>query len=136
MKTFFLYFFGWWHRQTIGTWLWTRRYGEAVGEDEFGNRYYRTKGGAIDPTLGFERRWVIYNGYAEASSIPTGWWGWIHHRVDTPPSKENYVPRPWQKPFRRNMTGTPGAYRPKGSMISGGQRPRVSGDYKAWTPGE
>ena len=39
-----------------------RCYGELVGEDEFGNRYYRTKGGKIDPTLGFERRWVIYNG--------------------------------------------------------------------------
>ena len=47
-------------------------YGERVGEDEFGNRYYRTKGGKIDPALGFERRWVIYNGYAEASKIGAG----------------------------------------------------------------
>ena len=45
-------------------------YGEFVGEDEFGNRYYRTRGGKIDPTLGFERRWVIYNGYTEASCVP------------------------------------------------------------------
>ena len=29
----------------VRTWL----YGEPVGEDEFGNRYYRTKGGKIDP---------------------------------------------------------------------------------------
>ncbi|MBB6307707.1 NADH:ubiquinone oxidoreductase subunit NDUFA12 [Xanthobacter tagetidis] len=136
MKTLLLYIFTWWEKQTVGTWWWTRRFGEHVGDDAFGNRYYRTKGGAIDPALGFERRWVIYNGYADASTIPPGWWGWIHHRVDTPPSDESYAPRDWQKPHRRNMTGTPGAYRPKGSVLAGGMRPRVTGDYKAWTPGE
>ncbi len=62
IKTFFMRFFTWWNGQTFGTQVWTALYGEFVGEDEFGNRYYRTKGGKIDPTLGFERRWVIYNG--------------------------------------------------------------------------
>ena len=33
--------------------------GELVGTDEQGNKYYRTKGGAIDPTLGFERLQVV-----------------------------------------------------------------------------
>ena len=72
ISTFFPRFFTWWNGQTFGTQLWTALYGELVGEDEFGNRYYRTKGGKIDPTLGFERRWVIYNGYAEASMIGPG----------------------------------------------------------------
>jgi hypothetical protein len=62
MKQFFLKFFTWWSSQTFGTQLWTWRFGELVGTDDQGNRYYRTKGGVIDPTLGFERRWVIYNG--------------------------------------------------------------------------
>ncbi len=61
MKQFLLKFFTWWNGQTFGTQLWTSRYGELVGEDEQGNRYYRTKGGEIDPTLHFERRWVVYN---------------------------------------------------------------------------
>jgi hypothetical protein len=52
LKTFFTRFFTWWNDQTFGTQLWTWRYGELVGEDEFGNRYFRTKGGKIDPTLG------------------------------------------------------------------------------------
>ena len=69
MKTFFLRFFTWWNGATFGTLLWTALYGELVGEDEFGNRYYRTKGGKIDPSLGFERRWVIYSGIAEASTV-------------------------------------------------------------------
>ena len=85
MKTFLLRFFTWWNGQTFGTQLWTWRYGELVGEDEFGNRYYRTKGGKIDRTLGFERRWVIYNGVAEASTVPPTWHGWLHHTVDVPP---------------------------------------------------
>ena len=67
MKLFLLKIFTWWNGQTFGTQLWTWRFGELVGEDEQGNRYYRTKGRKIDPTLGFERRWVIYNGYAEAT---------------------------------------------------------------------
>ena len=62
MKTFLLRFFTWWNGQTFGTQVWTWLYGEFVGTDEFGNRYYRTKGGKIDKSLGFERRWVTYNG--------------------------------------------------------------------------
>ena len=57
-------------------------------QDEFGNRYYRTRGGKIDPTLLMERRWVIYNGEAEASSMPPSWHGWMHHTVDVPPTEE------------------------------------------------
>ncbi len=70
MKLFLLKVFTWWSGQTFGTQLWTWRFGELVGEDEQGNRYYRTKGRKIDPTLGFERRWVVYNGYAEATRVP------------------------------------------------------------------
>ena len=89
MKSFLLKLFTWWNSQTFGTQFWTWMYGEAVGEDEFGNRYYRTRGGKIDRGLGFERRWVIYNGYAEASTIPPSWHGWMHHTVDTPPTAGN-----------------------------------------------
>ena len=110
-------------------------HGEFVGEDEFGNRYYRTKGGKIDPTLGFERRWVIYNGVADASSIPPSWHGWMHHTVDVPPTEEKVLARPWWKPHRPNLTGTPGAHRPTGSTLAQGRRPKATGDYKAWTPG-
>ena len=45
MKTFLLRFFTWWNSQTFGTQFWTWKHGEFVGEDEFGNRYFRTRGG-------------------------------------------------------------------------------------------
>ncbi|MFM9858844.1 NADH:ubiquinone oxidoreductase subunit NDUFA12 [Pseudoxanthobacter sp. M-2] len=135
MRDFLIHVFTWWNGWTIGTKLWTSRFGERVGTDEFGNVYYRTRGGKVDPTLGFQRRWVIYNGPAEASSIPAGWHGWMHHRVDTPPSEQQYVPRPWQLPAQPNLTGTPAAYRPSGSILKDAQRPAATGDYDAWTPG-
>src|SRR5206468_2986017 len=98
MKLFLLKIFTWWNGQTFGTQLWTWRFGALVGEAEQGNRYYRTKGGAIDPSLGFERRWVIYNGYAEASRVPPSWHGWLHHMVDVPPTAEAYTPPEWETP--------------------------------------
>ena len=78
---------------------------------------------------------MIYNGTSEASRVPPGGHGWIHHRVDTPPSRENYEARGWQKSHQPNLTGSPAAYRPKGSILSGDRRPQVTGDYDAWTPG-
>lgn len=134
MRDFIIQIFAWWHKATLGTRFYTWRKGEFVGEDEFGNRYFRTRGGAIDPNLHFQRRWVIYNGLAEASTIPPGWWGWMHHKADLPPTEMDYVPEPWQKPHEPNMTGTPAAYRPPGSMLTPEHRPRVTGDYEAWSP--
>jgi NADH:ubiquinone oxidoreductase subunit len=136
MKNFLLRTFTWWNSQTFGTQLWTWRYGEFVGDDEFGNRYYRTRGGKIDPTLGFERRWVIYSDYAEASTVPASWHGWLHHTVDVPPTEIAGEPRPWEKPHRPNLTGTPLAFRPSGSVLGEGRRPPATVDYKPWTPAQ
>jgi len=134
IKLFLLRFFTWWNGATLNTLRHTRVHGELVGHDEFGNAYYRTKGGAIDPALGFVRRWVIYNGQSEASMTPPGWNGWLHHTVDTPPTQEDYTARAWEMPHRGNLTGTPAAIRPKGSTLRRGRRQASGGDYQAWTP--
>jgi NADH:ubiquinone oxidoreductase subunit len=124
--------FTWWNSETIGTRFWTWRKGEFVGQDEFGNRYYRAP--SKIPASIREHRWVIYKGYAEASAIPQGWHGWMHYRTDTPPAKGGYRPRDWEKPHEANPTGTAQAYRPPGSIV-GPDRPRpVPTDYQAWTP--
>ena len=67
IKQFLLHYFTWWNGANFNTRFYTRRFGVLVGHDEFGNAYYRKPG--IDPALGFERRWVIYNGIAEASIL-------------------------------------------------------------------
>ena len=125
----------WWNGQTLNTRFHTWRNGELVGQDEFGNSYYRTKGGKLDPALGYERRWVIYAGESDGSMTPPGWYGWLHQTTDTPPNAQAYVAREWEMPHLPNMTGTAQAYRPAGSLFKGGVRPAASGDYKAWTPG-
>ena len=33
-----------------------------------------------------------------------------------------------------NLSGTPGAYRPRGSLAALGERPAATGDYEAWEP--
>ena len=124
--------FTWWNGQSLNTRFYTWRFGVFVGHDEFGNSYYRSK--SVDAALGFERRWVIYNGPSEGSATPPGWYGWLHHTVDIAPPDEAYAARPWQLPHQPNLTGTPLAYRPEGSLLRSGERPGATGDYKAWTP--
>lgn len=119
--------FTWWNGQTIGTRLYTWRKGELVGEDAAGNRYFRARDGS-------DRRWVTYNGAVEASRVPTEWHGWLHHTVDEPPTEMAYAARGWEKPHLPNLTGTPDAYKPSGSLKAEGRRPPATGDYEAWRP--
>ncbi|MEM7530347.1 MAG: NADH:ubiquinone oxidoreductase subunit NDUFA12 [Pseudomonadota bacterium] len=116
----------WWNGQTIGTRLFTNRHGELVGKDEVGNKFYQTSDGA--------RRWVIYNGEAEASRVSPDWHGWLHHTFDTPPSKAPLPTHDWERPHLPNMTGTPAAYHPPGSVLTPAKRAPTRGDYEAWQP--
>lgn len=118
--------FTWWNGQTVGTRLFTAREGVPVGEDEAGNRFYRT---ADD-----SRRWVIYAGEAEASRVSPDWHGWLHRTWDEPPTEAPLPRKAWEKEHRPNMTGTDAAYRPPGSVLTPETRPRTAGDYEAWTP--
>jgi NADH:ubiquinone oxidoreductase subunit len=127
--------FSWWGGNTWGTRLTIARQGRFVGSDSFGNSYYeQLKGVGPEGPLARPRRWVTYTKLADPSKVPPEWHGWLHYTVDTPPTEERYVPKPWQKPHVPNMTGTPQAYRPAGSILAAGQRPKATGDYKPWRP--
>jgi NADH:ubiquinone oxidoreductase subunit len=132
MKNFLLQLFTWWNGQTMGTRWFTARHGEFVGEDQMGNKYYRAPSKLPDSIP--ERRWVIYSGYAEASMIPPGWHGWMHHRTNTPPTEVKYTPREWQKPHQPNLTGSAAAYRPAGSILGPTPKQAAKPDYEAWQP--
>ena len=118
--------FTWWNGTTIGTRIFTAREGEFVGEDEEGNRFYRTSDD--------RRRWVIYAGEAEASQVSPDWHGWLHRTFDAPPTEQPLKRKDWEKPHRPNLTGTEGAYRPPGSVLTPAKRPPAAGDYESWTP--
>jgi NADH:ubiquinone oxidoreductase subunit len=132
VMTFMKQLLTWWNGQTLNTRFYTWRKGEFVGKDELGNSYYRSPSAIPDSIP--ERRWVIYSGYSEASQVPPGWHGWMHHRVDTPPSQEQYVAREWEKPHQENVTGSSAAYRPPGSIATGGKPIIAAPDYQAWQP--
>ncbi|MGF7163024.1 NADH:ubiquinone oxidoreductase subunit [Rhodoligotrophos appendicifer] len=104
------------------------RHGEFVGEDELGNKYYKQRNG--------DRRWIVYNGEADASKIAPGWHGWMAGRTDTPPSEERYEPRYWQKPHAPNTTGVTPINVPAGSLVRGlnANAPAMDAEYEAWTP--
>ncbi|MDO5529410.1 MAG: NADH:ubiquinone oxidoreductase subunit NDUFA12 [Paracoccus sp. (in: a-proteobacteria)] len=121
--SFFRKFFTWWSGQTLNTQFWTWRNGTKVGEDDQGNSYYESANG---------RRWVIYNGESEASRVPAEWHGWLHHTFREPPTTAPFHRRAWELPHRPNMTGTPGAYYPKGSLYRAD--PQAQSDYDAWRP--
>ncbi|MEG9884492.1 MAG: NADH:ubiquinone oxidoreductase subunit NDUFA12 [Hyphomicrobiales bacterium] len=126
MKRFFLQVLTWWNGQTLGTRLWTWRKGRLVGKDEFGNAYYRTHDG--------KRRWVIYNGEAEASLSTPNWHGWLHYRTDITPVGGDHAAHDWERPYRPNLTGTGGAYRPPGSLARLNPHSVNDDDYQAWRP--
>lgn len=114
----------WWNGQTLNTQLFTWRKGEKVGEDDQGNLYYRN---ADD-----SKRWVIFNGEAEASRVSPDWHGWLHRTWDEPPTDKPLRHRDWEKPHQENLTGTMLAYAPAGSIRR--ENPADRGDYEAWTP--
>jgi len=114
----------WWDSQTINTQLYTWRRGVKVGEDDQGNRFYETKNK--------KRRWVIFNGDAEASRVSADWHGWLHHTFDAPPSQEPMAHNDWEKPHQENLTGSDLAYAPPGSMRHG--KSTEPSDYEAWQP--
>lgn len=116
--------FTWWDGQTLNTQFFTWRKGVRVGEDDVGNIFYQTADG--------KRRWVIFNGEAEASRVSPDWHGWLHHTWNEPPTKLPVARKEWEKPHLPNLTGTSMAYAPAGSLRRADPVERK--DYEAWSP--
>jgi NADH:ubiquinone oxidoreductase subunit len=116
---------------TFGTWLFTKMRGELVGTDPDGNRYFQEKrivGGRR------RKRWVMYDGEAEASRVPPDWHGWLHYTTDTPPPEGGSPRRPWQKEHLPNLSGTEFAYHPPGSAVIDSRDSKPKPAYEAWRP--
>ena len=80
----------------IGTRLFTWMRGELVGSDAQGNKYYQDK--RVIPGRR-RKRWVMYNGVAEASRVPAEWHGWLHYTTDAiPPAGGAPMPWSWPRP--------------------------------------
>jgi len=114
--------------------IFTMLHGKKVGQDHLGNKYYTGGRRTADAR---PRRWVIFDGEAEATSVPAEWHGWLHYQTDNfPRVDEGPYRRLYQKSHQPNLTGTPAAYRPSGhsKSESGGKRAESDADYDPWTP--
>jgi len=119
--------FTWWTGATVGTAIFSRRYGSEVGKDEAGNLYFQHKDDQ-------KRRWVIYAADNDGSRVPPGWQAWLRGIIDDLPEKGLPPRRRWEKEATANLTGSGDAWRPSGSLQAQGVRPATTGDYSAWTP--
>ncbi len=118
---------------TVGTRLFTWWKGDQVGEDQFGNKYYKEKGNPTGP-FGRERRWVIYKGRPEASKVPAAWHIWLHYTTNLLPDQQQVEKNSWEEEHIPNLTGTDHAYHPGGSALVAGERQKSTADYQAWKP--
>ena len=123
--------FTWWSGITVGASFDIKRRSGYVGTDEYGNRYFEDRKASIERR---HRRYVMYKGLAEPSKVPADWHGWLHHTVIEPPTHMPLERRDWETDHTPNMTGTPYAVKPKGSLSEGARRQKSDGDYEAWTP--
>jgi len=113
--------FTWWHRQTLGTFLYTLFFGKFIGKDEFGNKYYSD--------IKEKKRWVIYKKRVESSKIPPEWHSWIHFLKRNKPSAD-FKKFSWQKQYEENLTGTKKAYKPEGSLLNDSKKNMKK--YEIW----
>ena len=128
-------FFTWWNSTTFGaSFTLFRRGARLVGEDEQGNRYYEES--SASGSDGRMRRFVLYHGVAEPSRVPPDWHGWLHHTFETPPTEAPLKRQAWERDHRPNMTGTPLAYHPAGSLVDAADADMVDHGYEAWSPEE
>lgn len=123
--------FTWWNGATIGALFDIGRRADRVGTDEQGNTYFQERRKSLE---GRPRRYVVYNGLAEASRVPPDWHGWLHHTFQDPPTIAPLPRRAWELDHQPNLTGTRFAYRPPGSLARDAKRNKATGDYQAWTP--
>ena len=117
--------FTWWHKQTIGTFIYTVFTGKFAGKDQFGNKYYSNSKG---------KRWVIYKNNIEASKIPPHWHAWLHKTINIPPI--NYSHKySWQKNIEPNLTGTSKAYFPNSqNPTKSKDGKKIDNEYEKWQP--
>jgi NADH:ubiquinone oxidoreductase subunit len=116
---------------TIATHIMSWLTGRLLGRDEFANRYYESR--IATDAFGRRKRWVLYNGMAEASKVPPMWHRWLHYTTDDLPAS---VPARyfWQRVHVPNLSGTDYAYFPPGHVKAGAKRHKARGDYQAWNP--
>lgn len=101
------------------------KFGDLIGVDEHGNKYYQNKMYFLGRS-----RWVYYSDEKfgwdyDASQIPPDWHRWLHYMTDDPPTMTDLPRRKWMVPHTENLTATDQQYVPYSTT-----RPKI----EAWKP--
>ncbi|KAI1287008.1 putative NADH dehydrogenase [ubiquinone] 1 alpha subcomplex subunit 12 [Halotydeus destructor] len=87
------------------------KYGELVGVDKYGNKYYKN-----DAYFVGRNRWVEYNDKSfldyDASMVPAEWHNWLHYICDDTPTENPRVNHKWMIDFKENLSGSSMQYVP------------------------
>ena len=108
------------------TLLITKLFGKKAGEDHLGNKYfYRLV------KNNKEKRWVIYKGEPDGSSVPSHWQAWLTRTVNSIPiNKKKYK---WQKKHVPNLTGSQDAYNSLENIFDNNLKKKHTA-YSSWNP--
>ena len=118
---------------SLGTTIYTWFYGNLVGKDEFGNKYYCN---IKDFEETKAKRWVIFKGSIEATKVPPHWHAWLHKSIEKPPLDYSHK-YSWQKNHEQNMSGTNKAYFPDTHPLSSSYKNKKNEnkyEYESWSP--
>ena len=99
--------------------------GIEIGRDDNGNIYYMEKMSLFSSYI---KRWVVYKGDVEASSIPPAWHLWLHYTSDKIPENNKFVTPRWLKEPQANKSGSKKAYHPVN------YKQQIVPDYEPWRP--
>lgn len=111
--------------------LWSFLFGEQVGQDRYGNKYFVSKHSSSKTP---QRRWVLFKEKPEASAVPAQWHGWLHHTTNDIPQSKHDLKYTWQKDHQANQTGTINAYKPSGSLLRAANTRKAFRTYQPWQP--
>ena len=103
-----------------------------VGNDEKGNRYYKSN---ISYGTKKEKRWVLYyKNNNDPTSINPEWHGWLHYIIDDIPDTKAKKKFKWQKKLLPNLTGTKEFYKQEGHLLNKNKLLLKRKKYESWDP--
>jgi len=100
------------------------KWGNCVGEDKYGNRYFQNNHYFIGRSRWVEFPLSVGHDY-DATQVPPEWHRWLQYIGDDIPTAENMPRRKWMSDNYENLSGTPHEYVPYSTT-----KPKI----EAWVP--
>jgi NADH:ubiquinone oxidoreductase subunit len=121
------------------TLLYLSIFGQLVGEDNYGNKYFELK---KKDSFGRKKRVCLFRGRVEASKISPEWHLFMHYQKDSKEIPVNIKQYKWQRSYLPDLTLTSVKYLPKNHPSYSGKtnlyNAKGAGNpfkFQPWKPG-